>query len=190
MENSTKGLLIVATVLVFIIIIALAINVLNSNKSTADNAEQVGNAIAVESDILSKDLEKLLDNLENKNLVDIPDKKWEFNYWYQNYFPQNPKVLLEPNTQYILSFDYKINYADYPVGCGIGYGEKYYAKDIIYIAKYPNQTVGMEGIFVKTFTTPAAFNTDKPYLQLRFARMNESGKVSVEISNVKFKKVK
>ena len=186
MENATKALLIVAAVLIAIILVAMSINLLNSTGDTSDSAQQVGDRIIVEADDVSRDVISILDDLNNKNLTYIDDRKEEFNWWYQNYFPKNPKLLLEPSTTYILSFDYRINYADSTVGCGIGYGKTHYSKDILYSVTYPNQT---EGTFVKTFTTPSTFNTDEPYLQLRFARMNQPGKLSVEIENVRFKKV-
>lgn len=187
MENSTKALLIAAAVLIVIIIVALAINILSSSTDNADSTDEVGEAVSVKSDEATREVLGILDDLNNKNLISVPDGKLEFNYWYQNYFPKNPKLLLEPNTKYVLSFDYKINYADSTVGCGIGYGKTHYSKDILYSVTYPNQT---KGTFVKTFTTPANFITDEPYLQLRFARMNQPGNLSVEISNVRFKKVK
>lgn len=187
MENSTKALLIAAAVLIVIIIVALAINILSASNGTADSTEEVGDAVSVKSDEASREVLGMLDDLNNKNLISVPDGKLQFNYWYQNYFPQNPKLLLEPSTKYVLSFDYKINYADSTVGCGIGYGKTHYSKDILYSVTYPNQT---KGTFIKTFTTPATFITDEPYLQLRFARMNQPGNLSVEITNVRFKKVK
>lgn len=186
MENATKALLIAAAVLIAIILVAMAISLLNSVGNTSDSAEQVGERVVVEADNVSGDVISLLDDLNNKNLINVADRKEEFNWWYQNYFPKNPKLLLEPSTTYVLSFDYKINYADSTVGCGIGYGKTHYSKDILYSVTYPNQT---EGKFVKTFTTPSTFNTDEPYLQLRFARMNQPGKLNVEIENVRFKKV-
>ena len=121
MENSTKALLIAAAILIVIIIVALAINILGSSDGTADSIDEAGDAVSVKSDEATREVLGIIDDLNNKNLINVPDSKLEFNYWYQNYFPQNPKLLLEPNTIYFLSFDYKINYADSTVGCGIGY---------------------------------------------------------------------
>lgn len=185
MENATKALLIVAAVLITIILIATAISILNSSGNAADFAGEIGEGITVEADDVSSGVINFLDDLNSENLIRVADRTEEFNWWYTNYFPKNPKLMLEPSTRYVLSFDYKINYADSTVGCGIGYGKTHYSKDILYSVTYPNQT---EGKFVKTFTTPSSFNTDEPYLQLRFARMNRPGRVSVEIKNVKFKK--
>ena len=186
MENSTKALLIVAAVLISIILVAMAINLLDSTGNMTNPTEQVGEKIEVKSDEESSDVINMLENLNNKNLINVPDRNVEINWWYENYFPNNPKLLLEADCTYILSFDYIINFADSKVGCGIGYGKTHYSKDILYSVTYPNQT---KGKFVKTFKTPSEFNTNEPYLQLRFARMNQPGKLSVEISNVKFKKV-
>ena len=187
MENSTKALLIAASVLIAIIIIALAIKLLVPTNSTIEAYNNVDEQITVKSDKVSKKVLALLGDLDNKNLINVPDLKVESTYYFKNYFPTNPKLLLEPDTEYVLSFNYKINYADHPVGCAIGYGETYYLYDIIYRINYPNQD---EGMVVKTFKTPSAFSVDKPYLQLRFVRMEQNGKADVDISNVRFKKVK
>lgn len=187
MENSTKALLIAAVVLIVIILIAIAINILNSSEGTGDSADQVGEAITVEADEVSKETLSILEDIQNKNLIKAEDRIITVTSgYYQNYFPQNPKILLESNTKYILSFDYKVEYADYTIGCGIGYGKTHYSKDILYSVTYPNQT---EGKFTKTFTTPSTFITDEPYLQIRLARMGKSGRFRVEVSNIKFKKV-
>jgi len=188
MDNSTKALLIAAAVLIAIIIVAISINILSSNRDAADSTDEVGEMISVEADVVSKQTLSMLEDIENKNLIKVSDILIKAtNSYYKSYFPKNPKFLLEPKTKYILSFDYKINHADYKIGCGIGYGKTHYSKDILYSVTYPNQT---EGTFAKTFTTPATFITDEPYLQIRFARMNKPGKFSVSISNIKFKKVK
>lgn len=186
MENSTKALLIAAGVLVVIVIVAMSISILNSSEGISDSADKVSDGVSQESDDVTKEAIGVLDDVNNKNLINAEDEEVNINYWYQNYFPQNPKILLEPDTEYTLSFDYKVIYADYTVGCGIGYGKTHYIKDILYSVTYPNQT---EGRFIKTFKTPSTFITDEPYLQLRFARMNQAGNLSVEIENIKFKKV-
>ena len=188
MENSTKALIIAAAVLIVIIIVALAINILSSSSNSKDSVDAVGDAMSVETDKVSKETLSILEDIQNKNLTKVSDLTiTASNSYYQNYFPKNPKLILEPNTKYILSFEYEIIYADYPIGCGIGYGKTHYSKDILYSVTYPNQT---KGKFTKTFTTPSTFITDEPYLQIRFARMNRPGSFKVEVSNIKFKKVK
>lgn len=185
MDNSSKALLITAAILITITIITLSISILKSNNRVSESANESGEKISVTADKVSDEITSTLNDLDN-NLIKVKNRKIEFtNKWYENYFPTEPKLLLNPNTTYVLSFDYKINYADDIVGCGIGYGEFYYKTDIIYSVIYPNQTAGK---FIKTFSTPNTFNTDKPYLQLRFARMDNAGKLSVEIKNIKFKK--
>lgn len=187
MENATKALLIAAAVLIVIILVALGIKLLGDSGNVADSADEVGEHVVVKADKVSKETLGILDDINNKNLVKVKDMTTSVsNSYYQNVFPQNPKVLLEASTKYILSFDYKINHADYAIGCGIGYGKTHYSKDILYSVTYPNQK---EGTFSKTFTTPATFITNEPYLQIRFARMNRPGNFSVEIENVRFKKV-
>lgn len=186
MENATKALLIAAAVLIAIILIALGISIVNSTGDVSDSADEVGTQIAVKADDISEDTLSILDDINNENLIKVANRVATVNNeYYENYFPDNPKLLLEPNTTYILSFDYEIISADYSIGCGIGYGKTHYAKDILYSVTYPNQT---KGKFSKTFKTPNTFNTDKPYLQIRFARMNNPGKFKVNIKNVKFKK--
>lgn len=187
MENATKALLIAAAVLIVIIIISVSILILGSGNNAKNSADEVGEGISTASTAYSKEIAGILDDINIKNLINAEDRTVTFsNYYYQNYFPKNPKILLEPNTEYILSFDYKVNYADYTVGCGIGYGTTHYIKDILYSVTYPNQT---QGTFVKRFTTPSEFIVSEPYLQLRYARMNNPGNLSVEISNIKFKKL-
>lgn len=117
-----------------------------------------------------------------KNLVNIPDMNIKFADYYENYFPQNPTLLLQPNTKYTVSFDYIINSATTTVKCGIGYGTTEYLEDIVYHADYPNQT---QGRFEYTFTTPETFSSSvTPYLQFRFVRGAIAGSFDVEISNV------
>lgn len=189
MENTTKALLIAASVLIVILLVTFALRILNStNNDISDSADNVGEGITSQTEDASKKLSNIFKDTTSKNLVNISDFNINMNnFYYHSYFPTNPVVLLEPNTKYTLSFDYKINSADYRIGCGIGYGETYYQKDIIYSQTYPNQT---KGTFEKTFTTPSSFIVSKPYLQLRFARMDRPGNFNVDISNVAFRKVK
>lgn len=186
MENTAKALLIAASVLIVILIVAISLRIFNSSNNTADSVGKVGGALSSTTTDVSKDVIDIIKDTTSKNLIKVKDFTINIsNKYYHSYFPKNPKVLLEPNTEYILIFDYKINSADYTIGCGIGYGETYYRKDIIYSATYPNQT---EGRFEKTFTTPSSFIESMPYLQIRFARMGKPGNMNVEISNVSFRK--
>lgn len=51
MENATKALLIAASVLVVIVIIALGIKLLNSSSNTSENAKNVGESISKQTEI-------------------------------------------------------------------------------------------------------------------------------------------
>ena len=114
---------------------------------------------------------------KSKNLINVQD----FNVTYEGYYHNSSTgFLLQPNCTYTLSFNYKINSASENVGCGIGYGETYYAKDINYMTTYPNQTSGR---FVDTFTTPADIGNDK-YLFVRFARTARTANVNVDFSSI------
>lgn len=121
--------------------------------------------------------------VSGKNLVNIPDMNVKIeDYYYKNYFPDNPKLLLEPKTTYTVSFNYLIKSTTANIKCGIGYGTNVYAVDLVYGVEYPNQT---QGKFEHTFTTPAEFNSSQiPYLQFRFARTESIANVDVDISNI------
>ena len=114
---------------------------------------------------------------KSKNLINVQD----FNVTYEGYYHNSSTgFLLQPNCTYTLSFNYKINSASENLGCSIGYGETYYAKDINYITTYLNQTSGR---FVDTFTTPADIGNDK-YLFVRFARTARTANVNVDFSSI------
>jgi len=121
---------------------------------------------------------------KGKNITNIPNQTVSFtNTYYTEYFPQNLKVILLPNTVYTLSFDYVVNSASNIVSCAIGYGGTSYMADIVGQSQYPNQTSGRK---IVTFTTPAAFvgAYGIPYLRIRFARLGAVGTVNVSVSNV------
>ena len=125
--------------------------------------------------------------VSSKNMINVPDMNIKpKNTYYHNYFPTNPKVLLEPSTTYTLSFDYVINSTTQTLSTGIGYGTSYYAADIIYGKQFPNETSGKQVI---TFTTPKTFNSEQtPYLQLRIVRASFAATADVSISNVQLEK--
>lgn len=117
MENSTKALLIAAAVLIAIIIVALSISLLNSSGDMSESVDKVGEEISSETEGISQDAVGIIDDIGRKNLIKVPDRTITLNNkHYDEYFPKNPKLLLEPNTKYELSFDYKIEYAEYTVG--------------------------------------------------------------------------
>ena len=198
MENASKALLIAAVVLIVILIVTMGLRILDSTDDVSEATDEASESIALGN---AENSEELLHLIEN-NLVRIKDHTVEVNdYWFEDYnFNKDPKskVLLKPNTTYKLSFDYKVNESDEKVaiGCGIGFGENAYNVDIL-DNKYPNQ---VQGTYIKEITTPDKFmyvkadgaivEVTKPYLQIRFARMQEKSSCSVDISNVKFVKVK
>lgn len=122
MENSTKALFIVAGVLISIILIAVSIKMLAPSEDATNKAKDVEEEMAQTTTNVRDDTISSLEDINNKSLTKIEDMNLKVeNKHYQQYFPQNPKVLLQPNTTYMLTFDYKVNYADYALGCGIGY---------------------------------------------------------------------
>lgn len=210
MENASKALLIAAGVLIVILIIVISMRIFNSTGDIAGDAEMIGESIAGTTSDASKEAIYELKDLNGKSLIRVEEHEADSkqNNYYSSYFPQNPKILLKPNTKYMLSFDYKVNYATQNVGCGIGCGESYYQLDIeynkIYYRKNSNEK---EGSFKHTFTTSGGIlyeitedgkfknkNTgtivNTPYLHIRFSRMGRPGDCSVDISNVRFKEVK
>jgi len=133
------------------------------------------------SDIVSTgDTEDITITAQSENLTNIANQTVTIsNTYYVDYFPQNPKVLLQPSTAYTIAFDYVINSATDVVSCGIGYGILSYTKDICRV-DYPTQTTGR---YIRTFYAPSSFTVGTPYLQLRLARMNSVGSLNVSISN-------
>lgn len=130
---------------------------------------------------------KLPIEVTGRNLVNIPKTNLEFtDYYYVSYFPSNPKVLLEANTTYTLSFDYVINSSTTNnIYCAIGYGTNVFSKNIENTPIYGNQT---EGRCTLTFKTPSEFESGIiPYLQIRFAHTDIIASVNIDISNVQFK---
>ena len=136
----------------------------------------------------NKQLVALFDDIYAKNLVDIPDRKIAVTN--SHYLNIGTELILQPNKQYIISFDYHINSADAAISCGIGYGSRNgvasYRKDIVYGEAYPNQK---EGNFTYVFLTPMKFLTEcgEPYLSVRLARMSVAGNYDIDISNFRFK---
>ena len=207
MENASKALLITAAVLIVILIIAISMKIFNSVGDTSNDVEEVGESIVGGTSDASKKAIYALEDLNGKSLIKVEQHEADAasNKYYSSYFPQNPKILLKPNTKYMLSFNYKVNYADYNVGCGIGCGETDYILDIVTNKiYYTKNSSKKEGTFSYTFTTPKKFirnikdknkniigkeEVKTPYLHIRFARMGEPGNCSVEISNVRFKEV-
>lgn len=114
--------------------------------------------------------------------TNIPNMNVTFtDYYFENYFPNNPKVELLPNTTYRLSYDYVVNSATAYVGTGIEYGNNGYLRDIKHSQRFPTQTSGRQ---VVTFTTPSTFEYNPSYLAIRFARIDSRGSINVDISNV------
>lgn len=113
MENTSKALLIAAAVLIVIIIIAVSMKIFNVNEGITDDAGEVGESIKTET---TKAADEAIDIFE-KNLVRIKDHRVTLvgredeKVMYANYnfnTDLKSKILLEPNTRYKLSFDYKI----------------------------------------------------------------------------------
>ena len=207
MENASKALLIAAGVLIVILIIAISMRIFNSTGDIAGDTEMIGESITGSISEASKEAIYELKDLNGKSLIRVEEHEADAkqNSYYSSYFPQNPKVLLKPNTKYMLSFDYKVNYATQNVGCGIGCGERAYILDIVYNKIYYRKNSNeKEGSFKYTFTTPQKFmvkvkengvvvgkrEITEPYLHIRFSRMGTPGDCSVDISNVRFKEVK
>ncbi len=124
-----------------------------------------------------------------KNLISIQDMNIKYtNDYYLNIFPDNPKLLLEENTTYTITFEYKVNFnSSSSIGCGIGYGDTHYRRDIIYMQNYENN---MAGKFKYTFTTPLQFDESygTPYLQLRLSRTYVKATIDVDIKNIQLEK--
>jgi len=191
MENASKALIMAGAILISILLITVSIYIFSSNSGTKKTIEETGEVMALKTEDITENLKSALNELDAENLVKIPNHTVSYtNDYYIDYFPQNPKVLLEANTQYILYFDYKVNNTDKELYCSVGYGENQYDKGMVY-QKYPNLDKGFVQVI---FKTPSKFEKEenKPYLHIRFARITDSagGSASVEISNVKFKKVK
>lgn len=198
MENSTKALLIIAGILISIVLISISIILLNSSSNISNSSQQLGKEISVTSDKASKDLISKLEDINNKNLINVKNQTIKVQNDYYNQYKQTyTNYILEPNTKYILSFDYKILSTDADVLCGIGYGKKNkYLDDLIdnksntlWGIKYPVQAIGQKATFIKEFTTPNTFSVNTPYLSIRFVRFYAPSNGEVEISNVKFKKI-
>ena len=201
MENASKALIIAGAILISIPLISVGIYIYNSTIGVNKNANETGGILSSKANSVTKEI----DNVLNENLVRITDHNAIIDGQpYSFYFPKNPKLILEPNTQYILFFDYKVNSKDegLELGCGVGYGETIYNVDLVYYKKYPNQSEGTMRVDVKTkekfehTKDGQTTEVEKPYLQIRFISLNDkngtrqNGNANVSISNVKFVKVK
>lgn len=184
MENTSKALIIAGAILLAILLITMAIYVLNSSNNTVKTAEEAGQLISSGVNKSTGELKNVLGDIEG-NLVRIEDHfaicgsktgdAYRYGYLveYTNWdTKRNPKVLLELDTQYVISFDYEIEEVKVDpepevgktyngVKCSVGYGETGYTVDInnrdgYY---YYNESSPKKGSKSFTFTTGSGWKT-------------------------------
>ena len=185
MENVSKALLIAAGVLIVILIITISLKILDYNNDVTQTTDKVGENISESVSDSSKKAIYVLEDLNGKSVIKVKQHTADAasNKYYSSYFPQNPKILLKPNTTYMLSFNYKVEYADYNVGCGIGCGEKAYVLDIVTLQKYyyTSNPSKKEGTFKHTFKTKRRRDPDN-YVPKFFLDAMVSSKMIIDDS--------
>lgn len=122
-----------------------------------------------------------------KNLVNIPDHNESFNNYYYYESRPSPTYTLLPDTIYTLSYNYNINSADQYLFGSVGYGAKFYRRDVTkgYSQPYyrPGSTV-TSGTNKFTFTSNSTFSETPPNVFFRLTRADYPATVNVDISNV------
>lgn len=114
-----------------------------------------------------------------KNIINMEDHNVTItNYYYKDEIP-TPKYVLKPSTNYVLTFDYKVNSSTKNLIATVGYGATGFSRDIRSSSVYSG-TNRLE----LNFTTPATFDYNPPYIAFRFVRMTSPGDANVDISNI------
>lgn len=114
-----------------------------------------------------------------KNLLKIEDHNVTINnYYYKDEIP-TPKYILKQNTNYTLTFDYKVNSATKSIISTVGYGLTGFQRDIKSSSAYSGT-----GKLELNFVTPTTFDYNPPYIAFRFVRMTSPGDANVDISNI------
>ena len=114
-----------------------------------------------------------------KNIINMEDHNVTItNYYYKDEIP-TPKYVLKPSTNYVLTFDYKVNSSTKNLIATVGYGATGFSRDIRSSSVYSG-TNRLE----LNFTTPATFDYNPPYIAFRFVRMSSPGDANVDISNI------
>lgn len=163
----------------------------NSVQDTATyGTPSVDNPVEIES------VGELVTDEEYELLTTLADTTVSFTDAY--YRESKVGIILEPETTYMISFDYMINAnaTGATVRTVVGYGESYDMTRECYSKNYPNQNIGELTSFECVFTTPSVFTNgstgeiiDIPYLFVRFAGCPTVNTVSVSVSNRKIAKL-
>ena len=149
MDNSAKALLIAATILLTMILVACGIKIFSSTKDTVGLVDEFGKSLSIASEDatyvftgyqLIKSSDKFIDNPTNMYYKDYPTS-----------------VLLSYDYEYTVSFEYEVieNPNNNVIGCGIGFDNPevrgIYNTDICYNIAYNDYREGAKGKFSYTF---------------------------------------
>ena len=94
MENATKALLIAASVLIVIVLIALGVKLLGSTEETAESAKIVGNSIGEQTQDLSSSI--VIDLTDVSSMTDLEFSIFIYNnFFYENVGEINGKKVLK-----------------------------------------------------------------------------------------------
>jgi len=114
------------------------------------------------------------------NLVNVPDHDEIVNFYYTDH---SYGLLLLPNTQYKITFDYEIISTNATqLFANYGYGKTSFIGEFSGVVNY--DMVTKKGTATKTFTTPATFIVANPILFIREARASSIHTSTVKISNI------